>query len=119
MESTTTGHQRSDSRMNRTLYLKHRREKLKNQQERAAPLTSISSSRPPPKIQSSTATSSSSSKLRGDEPLKTKKLVMQGVRVYINGYLSDTTDIEMKRTVTLAGGQVLSVLSSLLRTPFQ
>lgn len=36
---------------------------------------------------------------------------MTGVRVYINGYLRDTTDIEMKRTVTLAGGQVLSVLS--------
>ena len=27
--------------------------------------------------------------------------------VYINGYLADTTDIEMKRIVTLAGGQIL------------
>lgn len=46
---------------------------------------------------------------KGDEPPKTKKLVMEGVRVYINGYLCDTTDIEMKRTVALAGGQVLFV----------
>ena len=106
MESTTTGHQRSESRINRTLYLKHRREKLKNQQERPASSTSASSSnsssKPP-------ASSSSSSTLKGDEPPKTEKLVMQGVRVYINGYLCDTTDIEMKRTVTLAGGQVLFV----------
>lgn len=33
--------------------------------------------------------------------------VLRGVRVYINGYLEDTTDIEMKRIVTLAGGQIL------------
>lgn len=116
MESTATGHQRSDSRINRTVYLKHRREKLKNQQESPAPSTTASTSRPPSKIQSSTSTSPATSKLKGDESLKTKKLVMQGVRVYINGYLCDTTDIEMKRTVTLAGGQVLFVLS-LLHTP--
>lgn len=93
------------------LYLKHRREKLKNQEERPAPSTSTLSSKPLPKMQSSTspAASSSSSTLKGDESSKTKKLVMQGVRVYINGYLCDTTDIEMKRTVTLAGGQVLFV----------
>lgn len=35
--------------------------------------------------------------------------VLSNVRVYINGYLSDTTDIEMKRIVTQAGGQVVSV----------
>ncbi|KAF4573143.1 hypothetical protein EYR36_007653 [Pleurotus pulmonarius] len=33
--------------------------------------------------------------------------VMRNVRVYINGYLSDTTDIEMKRIVVRAGGDVL------------
>ena len=63
-------------------------------------------------MQPTTSTSSASpatSTSKGDEPPKTKKLVMQGVRVYINGYLCDTTDIEMKRTVTLAGGQVLFV----------
>jgi len=36
-------------------------------------------------------------------------MVLDGVRVYINGYLSDTTDIEMKRIVTQAGGKIMSV----------
>ena len=105
--------------MDRSLYLKHRREKLKNQEERPAPSTSMKS-----KIQSSTsissttsATSSSSNGVKGEEPPKTEKLVMEGVRVYINGYLCDTTDIEMKRTVTLAGGQVLFVSHLSVRNP--
>ena len=117
VESTATGHQRAESRINRTLYLKHRREKLKNQEERPAPSTSTSSSaKSSSKMQisssspSTSAASSSSSALKADEPPKAKRLVMEGVRVYINGYLCDTTDIEMKRTVTLAGGQVLFVL---------
>ena len=63
------------------------------------------------------STSSTLSTPKEDEPPKTKKLVMQGVRVYINGYLSDTTDIEMKRTVALAGGQVLFVSLSDLPIP--
>lgn len=33
--------------------------------------------------------------------------ILAGVRVYIDGYLEDTTDIEMKRIVTLAGGRML------------
>lgn len=33
--------------------------------------------------------------------------VLRNVRVYINGYLDNTTDIEMKRIVTLAGGHML------------
>ncbi|KAI0638060.1 hypothetical protein C8Q77DRAFT_1089092 [Trametes polyzona] len=37
--------------------------------------------------------------------------VLRNVRVYINGYLENTTDIEMKRVVTLAGGQVLYTAS--------
>lgn len=118
MESTATGHQRSESVMNRTLYLKHQREKLKKQEERPEPPTSTptSSAKPPSKIQlsgsaSSASTNSSAGAAKADEPPKTKKLVMAGVRVYINGYLCDTTDIEMKRTVTLAGGQVLLVPS--------
>ncbi|KII94844.1 hypothetical protein PLICRDRAFT_149102 [Plicaturopsis crispa FD-325 SS-3] len=32
---------------------------------------------------------------------------LRDVKLYINGYLSDTTDIEMKRIVTLAGGQIM------------
>lgn len=35
--------------------------------------------------------------------------VLRNVRIYINGYLENTTDIEMKRVVALAGGQVLCV----------
>ncbi|KAI0701800.1 hypothetical protein BC835DRAFT_1264612 [Cytidiella melzeri] len=38
--------------------------------------------------------------------------VLRGVRVYLDGYLEDTTDIEMKRIVALAGGQVLNTSSN-------
>ncbi|KAH9844188.1 uncharacterized protein C8Q71DRAFT_34471 [Rhodofomes roseus] len=37
--------------------------------------------------------------------------ILSGVKVYINGYLEDTTDIEMKRIVTLAGGHMLQTAS--------
>ncbi|KAI0320683.1 hypothetical protein OF83DRAFT_1162287 [Amylostereum chailletii] len=37
--------------------------------------------------------------------------VLDNVRVYINGYLRDTTDIEMKRIVAQAGGQTLHTAS--------
>lgn len=36
--------------------------------------------------------------------------VLRGVRVYIDGYISVTTDIEMKKLVVLAGGEVSLVL---------
>jgi hypothetical protein len=40
-----------------------------------------------------------------------RKAVVSGAlcntRIYINGYLRDTTDIEMKRIITEAGGQAL------------
>lgn len=35
--------------------------------------------------------------------------VLRGVRVYIDGYLANSTDIEMKRIIKLAGGQAMSV----------
>ena len=35
--------------------------------------------------------------------------VLRGVRVYIDGYISVATDIQMKKLVTLAGGEVSSV----------
>ena len=38
------------------------------------------------------------------------KKMFKGVRVYIDGFMAGTTDIEMKRIVTLAGGQVMCVL---------
>ncbi|KAI6047437.1 hypothetical protein EDC04DRAFT_622229 [Pisolithus marmoratus] len=37
--------------------------------------------------------------------------VLRGVRVYISGYISSTTDIEMKRIVALAGGTTVRVPS--------
>jgi len=37
--------------------------------------------------------------------------ILRNVKVYINGYLRDTTDIEMKRIVTLAGGLVMTSAS--------
>lgn len=36
--------------------------------------------------------------------------ILENVFVYIDGYLDDTTDIEMKRIVTLAGGQIMSAI---------
>jgi hypothetical protein len=45
------------------------------------------------------------------EELAPEATILNGVRVYINGYLSDTTDIEMKRIVTQAGGKIMSVQS--------
>jgi len=41
------------------------------------------------------------------EELPPEATVLNGIRIYINGYLSDTTDIEMKRIATQAGGKVL------------
>jgi uncharacterized protein (DUF1786 family) len=34
---------------------------------------------------------------------------LNNTRIYINGYLRDTTDIEMKRIITEAGGRALLV----------
>ena len=45
-------------------------------------------------------------KLAEQLPQESTSQVLRNVRVYINGYLEDTTDIEMKRIVTLAGGQI-------------
>jgi hypothetical protein len=33
--------------------------------------------------------------------------VLRAVRAYLSGYLSGTTDIEMKRLITEAGGQTV------------
>lgn len=47
-----------------------------------------------------------SKKLAAQLPEKPSEGVLRNVRVYIDGYLDNTTDIEMKRIVTLAGGEV-------------
>ena len=54
-----------------------------------------------------------------DIPTKSEAKVLSGVRVYIDGYLEDTTDIEMKRIVTGAGGQMLLVKRSKLENSHQ
>ncbi|KAI0251295.1 hypothetical protein BJV78DRAFT_1275395 [Lactifluus subvellereus] len=38
--------------------------------------------------------------------------VLNDTRIYINGYLQDTTDIEMKRIITEAGGRVMHSASN-------
>ncbi|KAF7436569.1 hypothetical protein PC9H_003402 [Pleurotus ostreatus] len=77
--SAATGHQRGDGRANgpQKTYFEHRTKKLSEQKVAAAGNAS-------------------------SEPQ-----VMRNVRIYINGYLSNTTDIEMKRVVVRAGGDVL------------
>jgi hypothetical protein len=49
--------------------------------------------------------------------------VLNNTRIYINGYLQDTTDIEMKRVIIEAGGRVVfvwdalnSILAGLMRS---
>jgi hypothetical protein len=36
--------------------------------------------------------------------------ILRNTRIYINGYLESTTDIEMKRIVVEAGGEIVQVL---------
>ena len=50
---------------------------------------------------------------QNEEPVSKARL-LDNVRVYINGYLSDTTDIEFKRIVCLAGGQIMWVYAPLV-----
>lgn len=45
--------------------------------------------------------------VKREELAKGKDSVLRGVRVYIDGYLAGTTDIEMKRIVAGAGGVTL------------
>lgn len=49
---------------------------------------------------------------REEESTNDEPQVLRNVRAYINGFLSDTTDIEMKRIVLRAGGQILYDASS-------
>ncbi|EGO27844.1 hypothetical protein SERLADRAFT_338535, partial [Serpula lacrymans var. lacrymans S7.9] len=43
-------------------------------------------------------------KLAEQKSLKADNQVLCDVRVYIDGFLQDTTDIELKRVISLAGG---------------
>jgi hypothetical protein len=52
------------------------------------------------------------SKLREQQRERTTSDVgiLKNTRIYINGYLESTTDIEMKRIVVEAGGEIVQVL---------
>ncbi|KAF9569342.1 hypothetical protein CPC08DRAFT_623490, partial [Agrocybe pediades] len=75
--SCATGHQRSEGRADRSSYMAERTHKLRAQRD-----------------------DSKGSSSNGKDVLK-------DVYVYIDGYLESTTDIEMKRLVAQAGGQVV------------
>jgi hypothetical protein len=79
--STASGHQVSEGKTNRRLYLEARTKKINVQTTEVASL----------------------------DPTESQVLV--NVRCYINGYLADTTDLEMKRIIISAGGKVLYVLN--------
>ncbi|KAF9261442.1 hypothetical protein L218DRAFT_870004 [Marasmius fiardii PR-910] len=81
--SMAGGHQHSEGRPRR-VYFEDRNRKLAEQAEIIAKSTSTSDTEPK---------------------------ALRGVRVYINGYLAGTTDIEMKRIVMEAGGSILSSAS--------
>jgi len=38
--------------------------------------------------------------------------ILRNTRIYINGYLESTTDLEMKRIVVEAGGEIVQVRST-------
>ncbi|KAF8639872.1 hypothetical protein AX17_001127 [Amanita inopinata Kibby_2008] len=49
-----------------------------------------------------------------ERPSDNSNRVLQQARIYIGGYLEGTTDIEMKRLITLSGGQVMFVTAVFL-----
>ncbi|KAG6911230.1 hypothetical protein DXG01_003097 [Tephrocybe rancida] len=75
--SVSTGHQVGDRQLDRKLYLKDRESKLSVQRE--------------VKVKAKTS----------------EDQVMSNICVYINGFLENTTDIEMKKIVTRAGGRTV------------
>ncbi|KAF7332024.1 BRCT domain-containing protein [Mycena kentingensis (nom. inval.)] len=89
MFSTSTGHQVAEGIVNRRLYLTERSKKIKVQL--AADLDVVA-----PMV--------------ADAAVQPQ--VLAAAKCYINGYLEGTTDLEMKRIITSAGGTVLPVASS-------
>ncbi|KAJ3548470.1 hypothetical protein NMY22_g1255 [Coprinellus aureogranulatus] len=75
--STSTGHQMTEDTMSRKRYFKERSEALHNQQKPSAPSAAPTAG------------------------------IFRNTRIYINGYLEGTTDIEIKRLVIEGGGKVL------------
>jgi hypothetical protein len=84
-----TGHQRSEGRSHAKEYYEARSKKLNDQQlqnARRSVSTEGGSERPESKV-------------------------LDRVRIYIDGYLDNMTDIEMKRIVIQAGGRIMFVIS--------
>ncbi|KAJ6539492.1 hypothetical protein B0H19DRAFT_1179312 [Mycena capillaripes] len=80
--STATGHQVSEGSGNRRLYLEHRAQKISVQTTAQKTTTS---EQPP---------------------------VLMNTKCYISGFLENTTDLEMKRIISSAGGKVLPTASN-------
>jgi hypothetical protein len=77
--STSSGHQVSEGQGNRRAYLEHRAKKISMQ-------TAVE---------------------KGTAPEQPQVLI--NVKCYISGFLENTTDLEMKRIISSAGGRVLCV----------
>jgi hypothetical protein len=85
--STSTGHQVTEDTMSRKRYFQERQSALGVQHRVAASTSSASASTP-------------------------RTGIFGNVRVYINGYLEGTTDIEIKRLVIEGGGKVQYVANA-------
>lgn len=109
--STATGHQRSEGRNagSSAEYLARRKEKLEGQL--AVVRREVEEPSSVPREGKAEA---------GDEDGGSQEEgivnpnVLRNVRAYIDGFLENTTDIEMKRIITQAGGEVLYVFSLFL-----
>jgi hypothetical protein len=87
-----TGHQRSEGRRHHEKeYLEDRKKKLSDQRFQNA--------------RTSTSTERGVTERLGGS----RAQILDRVRVYIDGYLDNMTDIEMKRIVTSAGGRIMLV----------
>ncbi|TFK75770.1 BRCT domain-containing protein [Pluteus cervinus] len=93
--SMTTGHQVAEGRGSRHAYISLDRKKRNVQ------------------IQANATSTRTSTQSEGtDDARKKPQPVLHNVCVYLNGYLENTTDIEMKRIITEAGGEILYTPSS-------
>ncbi|KAJ8521960.1 hypothetical protein ONZ45_g1373 [Pleurotus djamor] len=111
--SAASGHQRGDGRVNggHKAWFDHRSSKLNEQRNAEAMRTASSSTsntiHSDSKNSRNTSNTNAHAKTNANANGNSKASVLQGVRVYINGYLRNTTDIEMKRIVIGAGGSIL------------
>lgn len=102
-----TGHQRSEGRNagSSAEYLARRKEKLEGQ------LAVARREVEEPTLSPRGAEAEAGGGNRGSQEGIVNPNVLRNVRAYIDGFLENTTDIEMKRIITQAGGEVLCVPS--------